>query len=185
MYGAFEHYFNEITGGLPADLRLQGDALFESWIVERDRVAADPYAVEAANGHPVCSWLAFANIDETAFRAALSAVRNEVAGWTWVARETPIAKIPYVLMRHDAPQDGGLAAAIANGGDCFVLGIELGPPGAPFEWLTLDPGTEGQRGHALGAAAFIDRWSAFAITMGEPPGSIRWASLAGGDRFSG
>jgi hypothetical protein len=174
MYGTFERYFREITGGAPAELRLRGDAVFESWIVDRASNRADPYPLEAENQSQVRTWFALANTAEGVWREALMAGAGDATGWSWTARETPVAAIPYILMRRNGALDERFARDLAKLCDCFMLGIELRPPGESFRWIAFEPGSDARHGENWGAAAFIQRWAAFAVSMGESPGIICW-----------
>jgi|GEM_PF-1901296 len=175
MYGLFERYFVRITGGHPDELRLRGDGPFESWIVEREVASGNPYPVETP-GQTDFTRIALANVEEPVFLAAVQALpaAYRATGWIWVARESPIAGIPYVLVQRAGPLDESLVAGLARACHSFAVGVQLGAPGLPFTWISLEPDGVTQRGEAIGASALVDKWAAFAITMGEPPGTIRW-----------
>jgi hypothetical protein len=178
MYDTFERYFRELTGGSPAELRLRGDGVFESLIVERTGFPPDPYEVEAGRESPARTWLALGNTEEGSWRAALMAGAGDATGWSWTARETPAAAIPYILMRRNGSLDERLARDLAKLCDCSVLGIELRPPGESFRWIAFGPGSSVQQGEDWGAAAYIHRWAAFTVWMGESPGIVCWPEVS-------
>ena len=176
MYGTFEHYFRQITGRLPTNLRLQGEGPFESWIVDRVGGTVSPYAVEAADG-PVFTRAALANVEESRFlgcqyRPCLLVLQHRLD----LVRHARHLSPPFLTFSSSELVDWMqvAVASLAKACDCFAVAVQLVAPGLPFTWMFLDQASHHGRGRAICANALIDKWAAFAVTMGEPPGTVCW-----------
>lgn len=183
IYAAFERLYGEVTGGLPHELRAGPETETESWLI---RPAGGPGTRSPAD--ETVSRIAIAGVEEQIFQvAAASLPAAERDGWQWLGARTPVAQIPYVLLRSSGMLDQTLVGRLASKCEASTAALQwqaADPRGtalASFTWLAAEPDGTGSRGEDRGAVAFAERWAALTVTMGESPGILRWPESTPGN----
>ena len=175
----FYGWFSEAAEGWPEDFRWPSKGEVHIWHVMPP--PDDPYALEPADDPPLARAL-FPFVGAEEFRAALaSLVRRPEAteGWRWLARESAIAGVPYVLLEREGRLDEERVLALAHPCNATATAVELPPQGRPFRWLEVEEGERVTRGEGQGAAPLLYLLGGVAVLFAEASGALRWPAGAG------